>query len=98
VSYLVERRPAIVAKIGAVGGPSTLSIPTIALTEARIGVTLMPAGARRARLLASLEALLATRIDVRPFSGEAALVFSEVGPSWRSRGWALTSQICASLR
>jgi predicted nucleic acid-binding protein len=79
VSYLMEKRPSIVAKVGDVGGPSTLSIPTLALAEARIGVTTMPAGARKARLLAALEAFLTTGIDVRPFSAQAAIVFSEAG-------------------
>lgn len=82
----MERRPSIVAKVGEVGGPNTLSIPTIALAEARVGVTTMPVGARKARLFAGLEALLATGIDVRSFSSEAAVVFSEAGADLQAAG------------
>jgi predicted nucleic acid-binding protein len=68
-----------VAKVSEVGGPSVLSIPTIALAEARIGIATMPAGARKVGLLTTLERFLATGIDVRPFTAQAAMVFSEAG-------------------
>ncbi len=86
VSYLIERRPSIVAKVGEIGGPNALSIPTIALAEARVGITTMHAGARKATLLAALEALLATGIEVRPFTTEAAVVFSEAGAKLQAAG------------
>lgn len=82
----MERRSSIVVKVGAVGGPNALSIPTIALAEAKFGVMAMPAGTKRARLLASLEALLATGIDMRPFSAEAAVVFSDAGAKLAAAG------------
>lgn len=82
----MEERPSIVAKVGEVGGPNTLSLPTIALAETRIGVTTMPEGTRKARLLAGLEAFLATGIDVRPFSAQAAVVLSGAGAELQAEG------------
>jgi predicted nucleic acid-binding protein len=83
---MMMQRPSIMAKVGEVGGTSVLSIPTIALAEARRGITIMPAGARKERLLATLGRFIATGIDVRPFTEEAAIVFSEAGAKLDAAG------------
>jgi predicted nucleic acid-binding protein len=87
-SYLMERRPAVVAKVGEAGGPGLLSISTISLAELTYGIRVMPQGRKRERLFESLERILETDMDVRPFSAYAARVYSEAGATLKGAGIA----------
>lgn len=87
-SYVMERRPTVVSKVGEVGGLGLLSISTISLAELTYGIRVMPEGRKRARVFGSLEQILETGIDVRPFSVEAAGVYPEAGATLRGAGIA----------
>jgi predicted nucleic acid-binding protein len=87
-SYLMERRPSIVSRVGEAGGPGLLSISTVTLAELDYGVRIMPEGRRRTGRLDDLEKMLGTGMDVRPFSVDAARVYSEAGATLRAAGIA----------
>lgn len=87
-SYLMERRPSIVFRVGEAGGPDLLSISTVTLAELDYGVRIMPEGRRRTERLGDLEKMLGTGMDVRPFSADAARVYSEVKATLRGSGIA----------
>ena len=74
------------AKVSNVGGPGLLSIPTIALAEVRYGLEVMADSKKKTRLLTSLSNLLATGIDTRPFSAQAAVVSAEVRAKLEAAG------------
>ena len=63
-----------------------MSISTITVAESMHGVIAMQDGAKRTRLLASIEQLLATGIGVRPFSIDAARVFAEAKAKLEAAG------------
>jgi predicted nucleic acid-binding protein len=88
----MRRRPSVVAKVEELGGLRLVSISTITLAELAFGIRISPEGFRKTELLAGLEEMLGTGIDVRPFSGEAARVYSEAGATLREAGVAFTFQ------
>ena len=91
-SYVMRWRPSIVAKVEEVGGSGLLSVSTITLAELAFGIRILPEGRRKIRLQNDLEELLGTRMDVRPFSAEAAEVFSEAGATLRRAGVGFSFQ------
>lgn len=91
-SYAMRRRPSILEKIEEVGGLETLSISTITLAELMFGILLLPGGRRKDGLSRSLEEMLVTLVEVRPFSPEAAEVFSKAGATLRRVGIAFSFQ------
>ena len=91
-SYLMERRPSIVSRVGEAGGPGLLSISVITLAELYYGVRSMPEGRRKTKRLDELEGMLGTGMEVRPFSAEAAGVYSETGATLREAGIAFKFQ------
>ena len=92
MSYLVERRPSVVVKVREIGGPGLLSISTITLAELSYGMQIMPGRRRKAGLLESLEQMLRTGMDVRPFSADAARAYSEGEAKLREGGIGFASQ------
>lgn len=74
VSYLMQKRPAIVAHVARVGGVDNLSLAAIAAAELRHGVERMPEGRRKRGILTDLEAVL-SRVEVRPFTADAAAAY-----------------------
>lgn len=91
-SYLMERRPTIVSRVREAGGSGLLSISTITLAELNYGVRIMPEGRRKTERLDDLGKMLGTGMDVRPFSAEAASVYSEAGATLREAGVAFSFQ------
>jgi predicted nucleic acid-binding protein len=89
-SYILRRRPSVVARVREVGGLELLSISTIALAELTFGIRIMPEGRRKITLLDGLDQMLRTGMDVRPFSAEAAGAFSEAGATLRQAGVAFS--------
>lgn len=71
VSYLMQKRPAIVAHVARVGGVDNLSVSAITAAELRRGAERMPEGRRKRGVLADLEAVLGA-MEVRPFDAAAA--------------------------
>ncbi len=92
VSYLMERRPSIVAKVREVGGPALLSVSTISLAELDYGIRIMPEGRKKTERLDSLRRLLEVGMDVRLFSTEAAGVYAEFGAILKRAGIAFKFQ------
>ncbi len=88
----MEQRPSIVSKVREAGGPSLLSISAVTLAELNYGVRIMPEGRRKTDLLDALEKMLATGMDVRPFSAYAAEVYSEAGAVLKKAGVAFKFQ------
>lgn len=88
----MRRHPSIVAKVEEAGGLGLLSVSTITLAELAFGIRILPEGRGKTRLLNDLEELLGTRLDVRPFSSEAAGVFSEAGATLRRAGVGFSFQ------
>ncbi|MEJ7843063.1 MAG: PIN domain-containing protein [Rubrobacter sp.] len=91
-SYVMRQRPPIVAKIEEVGGLELLSVSTVTLAELAFGIRVLPEGRKKSELLSSLERMLGTRMEVRPFSTEAAWIFSEAGATLRRAGVAFSFQ------
>jgi predicted nucleic acid-binding protein len=91
-SYVMRRRPSIVAKVEEAGGLGLLSVSTITLAELAFGIRILPEGRRKTSLLNNLGALLGMRMDVRPFSADAAEVFAEAGATLRRAGVAFSFQ------
>jgi predicted nucleic acid-binding protein len=91
-SYVMRRRPSVVARVEDAGGLGFLSVSTITLAELSFGIAILPEGRRQAELSDGLQAMLAARMEVRPFSIEAAGVFSEVGATLRRAGVAFSFQ------
>ena len=87
-SYVMRRRPSIVAKVEEAGGLELLSVSTITLAELALGIRILPEGRRKNELLGGLEEMLGTGMEVRPFSIEAAGIFSEAGATLRRGGVA----------
>jgi toxin FitB len=92
IASYVRRRPSIVAKVEEAGGLGLLSVSTITLAELAFGIRILPEGRRKTSLLNNLGALLGTRMDVRPFSADAAEVFAEAGATLRRAGVAFSFQ------
>lgn len=88
----MERRPSIVTRVREVGGPSLLSISTVTLAELSYGIRIMPEGRRKTRRLDDLGRILRAGMDVRPFSADAARVYSEIGATLRQAGIAFKFQ------
>lgn len=88
----MRRRPSVVAKVEEVGGLRLISVSTITLAELAFGIRILPEGFRKTELLDGLEEMLGTGMDVRPFSAEAARVYSEAGATLREAGVAFAFQ------
>lgn len=91
-SYLMEQRTSIVARISEIGGAGLLSMSTVTLAELRYGVQTVPEGHRKARLMKSLEDMLGTGMDIRPFTAGAAEVYAEAGAALRKAGIGFSFQ------
>ena len=91
LSYFLQGQTSIITRVGDAGGLSFLSISTITVAESMHGVVAMQNGAKKTRLLDSLEQLLATGIDVRPFSIDAARVFAEAKAKLETSGVKVSS-------
>jgi len=85
VSYLIEKRPAIVAQVARAGGVDKLSVASITVAELRFGVERMPEGQRKQKHLADLEAVI-SRIEVRSFTQDAATTFGWAAAMLESAG------------
>lgn len=62
------------------------------MAELAFGIRILPEGRRKNELLNGLEGMLETLMDVRPFSAEAAGIFSEAGATLRRAGVAFSFQ------
>lgn len=91
-SYVMRRRPSIVARAEEAGGLELLSVSTITLAELAFGIRILPEGRRKIRLLSDLEELLGMRMDVRSFSADAARVYSEAGATLKGAGVGFSFQ------
>ena len=92
-SYVMRRRPSVVAKVDEAGGLGLTSISTVTLAELAFGIRILPEGFRKNGLLGGLEEMLATGIAVRPFSAEAARIYAEAGAMLRQAGLPLAFRI-----
>lgn len=88
----MRQRPSVVAKVEEIGGLRLLSVSTVTLAELAFGIQILPEGRRKNELMNSLERMLGTLTDVRPFSTEAAGIFSEAGATLRRAGVAFSFQ------
>lgn len=79
VSYLMERRPFVVAKVEKAGGLTNLAVTTITVAELRYGVGAMPEGKRKSARVDSLDAVFFAGIEVLPFNQDAAAMFGWAG-------------------
>jgi predicted nucleic acid-binding protein len=91
-SYVMRQRPSILAKVEEIGGLGVLSVSTVTMAELAFGIRILPEGRRKNELLNELERMLGTRMEVRPFSAEAAGIFSEAGATLRRAGIAFSFQ------
>lgn len=92
VSYLMEERVAIVGEVREVGGVGLLSISTITLAELRYGLGIMPESRKKAAAVSSFERILASDMDIRPFTVSAAEVYSEAGAMLKGAGIGFSFQ------
>lgn len=88
----MRQRPSILAKVEESGGQGVLSVSTVTLAELAFRLRILPEGRRKYELLNGLETMLGTLIDARPFSAEAAEIFSEAGATLRRAGVAFSFQ------
>lgn len=88
----MEGRIAITGKVRDVGGLVLVSISTITLAELRYGLRIMPESRKKARALASLERILDSGVDIRPFTSSAAEVYSGSGATLKNVGVAFSFQ------
>ena len=91
-SYVMRRRPPVLAKVEEIGGLEVLSVTTVTLAELAFGIRILPEGRRKNELLNGLERMLGTLTDLRPFSTDAAGIFSEAGATLRRAGVAFSFQ------
>lgn len=91
-SYVMRRRPSILARIREAGGLGVLSISSITLAELAFGIQILPAGHKKTELSSSFEEMSVAGMGVRPFSAEAARAFSETGAILRQAGVAFSFQ------
>jgi tRNA(fMet)-specific endonuclease VapC len=70
VSYVMQRRPAIVAKVAEAGGVNNLAVTAITVAELRYGVEAMPEGRKKQDRLTSMKSL-----EVRAFTQDAGAAF-----------------------
>lgn len=70
VSYVMQRRPTIVAKVAEAGGVTNLAVTAITVAELRYGVEAMPEGRKKQDRLASIDAILES-LEVRAFTQDA---------------------------
>jgi predicted nucleic acid-binding protein len=63
VSYVMERRPAIVAKVAEAGGVNNLAITAITVAELRYGDEAMPEGRRNDRFFEHIERVCGLRFE-----------------------------------
>lgn len=85
VEAWIEGRPAVSLFFSAVGE-----------AELRYGVTIMPAGRRRDRLAAEIEAMLREDFEGRvlPFDSDAARAYAEIAASRRAAGRSVPQTDC----
>jgi predicted nucleic acid-binding protein len=74
VSYVMQRRPTIVAKVTEAGGVNNLAVTAITVAELRYGVEAMPEGRRKQDRLASINTIL-EGLEVRAFTQDAGAAF-----------------------
>jgi predicted nucleic acid-binding protein len=74
VSYVMQRRPAIVAKVTEAGGVNNLAVTAITVAELRYGVEAMPEGRRKQDRLANINTIL-EGLEVRAFTQDAGAAF-----------------------
>lgn len=82
----MEERAAIVGRVRDEGGLAFVSISTITLAELRYGLRIMPESRKRALAVSSLERILASDVDIRPFTVSTAEVYSEAGATLKEAG------------
>jgi predicted nucleic acid-binding protein len=92
VSYLLSQSPAIRAKVHKAGGLNVLAISTISVAELYYGVMVMPEGRRKKALLASIETVLSTGLEVIPLWRQAAKTFGDLGATLKGAGVAYNFQ------
>ena len=85
VSYLIEKRPALVAKVAEAGGVNNLSVTAITIAELRYSVETMPEGRRKRKLREDMEAVL-SGLEVRPFDQDAAAAYGWAGMLLKEAG------------
>ncbi|MGH3090696.1 MAG: type II toxin-antitoxin system VapC family toxin [Rubrobacteraceae bacterium] len=90
VSYLLEDRAAIIGRVRDAGGLALVAISTITLAELRYGLRIMPESRKKTRSLASLERILDSSVDMRPFTRAAAEVYSGAGAMLKEAGIAFS--------
>ena len=85
VSYLIEKRPAIISQVAHAGGVSNLRMTAITVAELRFGVERMTVGKKKRDLLADLEAIIGS-IEVLPFDQDAAAAYGWAAAMLESAG------------
>lgn len=88
----MEGREAIVGKVRAIGGSALVSISTITLAELRYGLRIMPESRKKTVAVSSLERILDSDVDIRPFTTSAAEVYSEAGATLKEAGISFSFQ------
>lgn len=71
---MMQRRPAIVAKVTEAGGVNNLAVTAITVAELRYGVEAMPEGRKKRDRLTSVDTILKS-IEVRAFTQDAGAAF-----------------------
>jgi predicted nucleic acid-binding protein len=90
VSYLMEKRSTIAAKIAGAGGLRLVAISAITVAELRYGVEALPAGRKRDARLTSLDAFLNSGIEILPFDRDAGSIYGWAGSLLKSAGVAFS--------
>ncbi len=88
----MEERASIVGRVRDAGGLPLISISTITLAELRYGLRIMPESRKKAAAVSSLERILDSDVDIRPFTAPAAEVYSETGATLKKAGIAFSFQ------
>lgn len=88
----MEDRASIVGRVRVAGGPAFVSISTITLAELRYGLRIMPESRKKTAAVSSLEGILDSDVDMRPFTAPAADVYSEAGATLKEAGIAFSFQ------
>ncbi len=97
VSELMRLSPDPAVETWVAGRPAaSLFFSTVGEAELRYGVAIMPAGRRRDRLAAEIEAMLRDDFEGRvlPFDSDAARFYAQVAASRRAAGRSVSQTDC----
>lgn len=97
VSELMRSSPDLAVETWVAGRPAaSLFFSTVGEAELRYGVAIMPAGRRRDRLAAEIEAMLRDDFEGRvlPFDSDAARFYAQIAASRRAAGRSVSQTDC----